>query len=148
MNSMTGFRIGCGNIFARLYDKGLEIKTKSKKFWMFDLWKLESIPEGFKAIQGSQLQLIRQVYGLMTSLTALQQEHAGQGLDEMADFSDCLASLFENFRLLEDKENFSDKVFQKRTKFNRTKQQQTLVNKLRDGFDEFLERRKGWAHAS
>jgi hypothetical protein len=59
-----------------------------------------------------------------------------------------LPHFFENFRLLEDKENYYDKVFQKRTKFNRTKQQQILVNKLRVEFDEFLERRKGWANAS
>jgi hypothetical protein len=35
---MTGLGIGRGKISARLYDKPLEIRQKSKKFWMFDKW--------------------------------------------------------------------------------------------------------------
>ena len=48
---LTGIGIGNGNISARLYDKALEIETKSKKFWMFDIWGLTEIPEGHKAIR-------------------------------------------------------------------------------------------------
>jgi hypothetical protein len=39
-STMTGISIGKGNIAARLYDKMLEIKQKSKKFWMFDVWDI------------------------------------------------------------------------------------------------------------
>jgi len=51
--ALTGFRIGSGAISARLYDKAKEIDQKSKKDWdwMFDIWGLTEIPEGFKAIR-------------------------------------------------------------------------------------------------
>ena len=35
---MKGISIGKGNISARLYDKPLEIKQQSKKYWMYDVW--------------------------------------------------------------------------------------------------------------
>ena len=43
---LTGISIGKGKLSARLYDKPLEIRQKSKKFWMFDIWGLENVPEG------------------------------------------------------------------------------------------------------
>ena len=33
---------------ARLYDKALEIRTQSKKYWMYEIWKVPVIPEGAK----------------------------------------------------------------------------------------------------
>ena len=49
--ALTGFQFGKGDMAARLYDKVLEIQSKSKKFWFYDLWKLDAIPEGFKVIR-------------------------------------------------------------------------------------------------
>ncbi len=48
---LTGFSIGRGAISARLYDKPLEIAEKSRKFWMFDIWGLDSVPEDCKVIR-------------------------------------------------------------------------------------------------
>lgn len=36
---------GKGDMMARLYDKVLEIKQKSKKMWMFDIWGMKQIPQ-------------------------------------------------------------------------------------------------------
>jgi hypothetical protein len=44
-DQMKGITIGQGNMMVRMYDKGLEIKQKSKKFWMFDIWGIAEIPE-------------------------------------------------------------------------------------------------------
>lgn len=50
--AMTGISIGKGIIGARLYDKALEIRKKSKKYWMFDIWDIdEDIPETLKVIR-------------------------------------------------------------------------------------------------
>lgn len=49
---MTGISIGKGTIAARLYDKPLEIKQKSKKIWMYDIWGIEEdIPKNLKIIR-------------------------------------------------------------------------------------------------
>lgn len=50
-NALTGISIGKGKIAARLYDKPLEIKQKSKKFWMYDVWGIQSVPEGYRIIR-------------------------------------------------------------------------------------------------
>ncbi len=51
-SKMTGISIGKGDIAARLYDKPLEIRQKSKKFWMYDIWRIEEeIPEDLKIIR-------------------------------------------------------------------------------------------------
>lgn len=42
----SGMSFGRGEIMARLYDKGLEIRDHSKKFWMFDVWEIIEIPTG------------------------------------------------------------------------------------------------------
>jgi hypothetical protein len=42
---LSGFTIGSGKISARLYDKPREINVKSKKYWMFDIWGIESVEE-------------------------------------------------------------------------------------------------------
>lgn len=48
----SGMTIGQGGPFsARLYDKDREIRQKSKKFWMFDIWQLESVPEECRAVR-------------------------------------------------------------------------------------------------
>jgi hypothetical protein len=59
-SEMTGLGIGRGKISARLYDKPLEIRKKSKKFWMFDIWKLDEVPDGKKIIR-VEFQLRREV---------------------------------------------------------------------------------------
>jgi len=47
----TGLKFGAGSILARLYDKPLEIETKSKKFWMYDIWQLKEVPPGHRIIR-------------------------------------------------------------------------------------------------
>jgi hypothetical protein len=49
---MSGFTIGQGGVFsARIYDKEREIRCKSKKFWMFDVWQVKEIPKRCHAIR-------------------------------------------------------------------------------------------------
>jgi hypothetical protein len=59
-DKLTGISIGKGDISARLYDKELEIKQKSKKFWMFDVWGIQTIPENKIAIR-VEFQIRREV---------------------------------------------------------------------------------------
>jgi len=59
-NRLTGIRIGKGVISARLYDKPLEIQQQSKKYWMFDIWGINEIPENKKIIR-IEFQLRREV---------------------------------------------------------------------------------------
>jgi hypothetical protein len=56
---LTGLTIGRGSLTARLYDKPLEIRQKSKKEWMFDVWGFEGVPEGMNIIR-VEYQLRRQ----------------------------------------------------------------------------------------
>ncbi len=42
---LTGFSIGRGAVSARLYDKPREIMDKSKKFWMYDVWGVDTVSE-------------------------------------------------------------------------------------------------------
>jgi hypothetical protein len=42
-NTLSVFRWGGNQFKGRLYDKPLEIKQKSKKFWMYDIWNLEEV---------------------------------------------------------------------------------------------------------
>lgn len=48
---LTGIEIGRGIISARLYDKPLEIRQKSKKYWMYDIWGSNEVPKGKKLIR-------------------------------------------------------------------------------------------------
>lgn len=48
---MTGLSIGRGKLCARLYDKPLEIRQQSKKFWMYDIWGIEEVPKDRKIIR-------------------------------------------------------------------------------------------------
>jgi hypothetical protein len=50
-STLTGISIGKGKIAARLYDKPLEITQKSKKFWMYDIWGIDSTPEDLRIIR-------------------------------------------------------------------------------------------------
>jgi len=50
-NDMTGISIGKSKVSARLYDKPFEIGLKSKKFWMFDVWGIEGVPQDIKIIR-------------------------------------------------------------------------------------------------
>jgi len=56
---MTGVSIGKGAIRARLYDKALEIATSGKS-WMYDVWGLEGVPDGWRVIR-TEFQLRREV---------------------------------------------------------------------------------------
>lgn len=48
---LSGFSIGKGAISARLYDKPREIRVKSKKFWMYDIWGIESVADDQRIIR-------------------------------------------------------------------------------------------------
>ncbi len=56
---LTGLGIGKGKISARLYDKPLEIRQKSKKLWMYDIWGITEVPKGWKMIR-TEFQLRRE----------------------------------------------------------------------------------------
>jgi hypothetical protein len=79
-NKMTGISIGKGKISARLYDKPLEIKQQSKKFWMYDVWGIESVPKDKKIIR-TEFQLRREA---ITSL----------GIDDVWDLLKTQANLW------------------------------------------------------
>jgi hypothetical protein len=48
---LTGISIGKGKMSARIYDKLLEIKQQSRKFWMFDIWGIDKVPEARRIIR-------------------------------------------------------------------------------------------------
>lgn len=48
---LSGFSIGRGDVSARLYDKPLEIKAKSNKVWMCDVWGIESVHDDHRIIR-------------------------------------------------------------------------------------------------
>jgi hypothetical protein len=50
-HELTGISIGRDKVSARIYDKFLEIRQKSKKFWMFDIWGIARLPKGKKIIR-------------------------------------------------------------------------------------------------
>lgn len=56
---LKGMSIGKGDIIARLYDKELEIREKSKKYWMFEIWGLEEIPQ-YKIMMRVEFQIRRE----------------------------------------------------------------------------------------
>ena len=57
---LTGIRIGKDIISARLYDKPLEIKQQSRKYWMYDIWGIIEVPDGEKIIR-IEFQLRREI---------------------------------------------------------------------------------------
>jgi len=57
---LTGLSIGRGKISARLYDKPFEIRQQSKKFWMYDIWGIDDVPDGHKIIR-TEFQLRREL---------------------------------------------------------------------------------------
>jgi hypothetical protein len=207
---LDGFKVGNGDLVARLYDKQQEIKIKSRKYWMYDIWEFQAIPQGwtvirvefqlmrqaikdlgldtpddlfclsvnlwayctqewlklqdrpgthhtqrktlqwwsvvqggynqvqgayplvrYKAIKSKQEHLIRQAYGLMTSLTALQQEQAGADIAELADFNDCLSAIFESLDFLGGERDFGIRVFEKRAKNSREYEKNAHIQELR-----------------
>lgn len=79
-DDLTGISIGRGKISARIYDKFLEIKQKSKKFWMFDVWGIDEVPKGKKIIR-IEFQLRRE---------ALKQ----MGLDTFDDFFESIENVW------------------------------------------------------
>jgi hypothetical protein len=56
---LSGFSIGKGKICARLYDKPMEIKAKSNKVWMYDIWGIESVDDQHRIIR-TEFQLRRE----------------------------------------------------------------------------------------
>tara|TARA_R110002073_G_scaffold1839_3_gene13234 strand:- start:15201 stop:16325 length:1125 start_codon:yes stop_codon:yes gene_type:complete len=48
---LSGFSIGSGKVHARIYDKPMEIRSKSKKSWMFDIWRLPEVPEKHRVVR-------------------------------------------------------------------------------------------------
>jgi len=48
---LTGIQVGKGAILARLYDKPIEIRDRSGKIWMYDIWGIESVPDGHRIIR-------------------------------------------------------------------------------------------------
>jgi hypothetical protein len=72
---LTGISIGKDIISARLYDKALEIEQKSKKYWMFDIWGINEVPQGKKIIR-IEFQMRREVLkelGLKTTEDLFQK---------------------------------------------------------------------------
>jgi hypothetical protein len=57
---LTGVSIGKGSISARIYDKFLEIRQKSKKFWMCNVWGVDKVPKGKKILR-IEFQLRREI---------------------------------------------------------------------------------------
>jgi hypothetical protein len=59
---IEGLAIGRGKISCRLYNKGLEIKTQSKKFWMYAVWGIavDDVPKHMRIIR-IEFQLRREV---------------------------------------------------------------------------------------
>ena len=47
----SGLSIGKGMISARFYDKPLEIRHRSNKVWMYDVWGLDSVPDECRIIR-------------------------------------------------------------------------------------------------
>jgi len=219
LGKFTGFGVGKGKLSARLYDKALEIETKSKKFWLYDIWGLSEVPEGYKAIrveyqlrresitelglstpddlmqfganawtyctqewlkfqdrpgthhtqrttfgwwqqvqggyEGAQgahplirakalradkKQIMQQAFGLLSSLTAIQQEELHAEIGEEASLNDCLMAIFNGSELLDSRNrNFGEKVAMKRVKYSRTKQkaEQIAIDRLSLGFPNY-----------
>jgi hypothetical protein len=50
VGAFTGMQVGRGDIVTRVYDKGRECR-KSGKDWFYDVWEIESIPDGLKIIR-------------------------------------------------------------------------------------------------
>jgi len=50
-DKLEGFQIGKGTFLARIYDKPLEIAEVSKKYWFYDIWKLEKVPDDQRIIR-------------------------------------------------------------------------------------------------
>lgn len=48
---LSGFSIGKGAVSARLYDKAREIREKSGKEWMHDVWNLPAVPHGHRVVR-------------------------------------------------------------------------------------------------
>lgn len=57
---LTGISIGKGKLSARLYDKPKEIVQKSKKYWMYQVWDIDKVPENIKIIR-VEFQLRREI---------------------------------------------------------------------------------------
>jgi hypothetical protein len=81
---VTGLIFGKGGkIVGRMYDKPLEIIQKSKKFWMYDIWEVDSVPDGYKIIR-IESQFRRE------SIKQL-------GLESITNFFECIDNLWAYF---------------------------------------------------
>jgi hypothetical protein len=68
-DNLTGFAVGAGELRARLYDKPAEIRAKSQKQWMFDVWGLQGVPAGRRIVR-VEFQLRRDALRELGVLTA------------------------------------------------------------------------------
>jgi len=57
---LTGVQIGRGDILARIYDKAAEMIKRPQKSWMYDIWNIDCVHEGFRAIR-VEFQIRREV---------------------------------------------------------------------------------------
>lgn len=73
---LSGFSLGSEQVMGRIYDKDLEIRTKSRKIWMYDIWGVKPKPPGCRVIR-VEFQLRRE---------ALKQLKCGS-------WSECLTAL-------------------------------------------------------
>lgn len=80
-----GLQFGKGIIVARLYDKPMEIAEKSRKFWMYDVWGLDGVPEGSRIIR-TEFQVARE---------ALKQ----LGVRELYELEDELPAIWKNLTM-------------------------------------------------
>jgi len=68
---IESLNVGTEKIKARLYNKPLEISEKSKKEWMYDVWKIKEVPEGQKVIR-VEFQVRREVIKELTKGTSIE----------------------------------------------------------------------------
>ena len=82
-NVFSGFSIGQKKLVGRLYDKPLEIRQRSQKLWMYDVWGLDSVPEGYRIVR-VEGQFRREVIKEL-------------GIDSASDLFRCLDNLWAYF---------------------------------------------------
>lgn len=78
---LNAIYVGKKKIKARLYDKPLEIKQSSKKSWMYDIWGLKKVPEGYRIIR-VEFEILREVIKEL-------------GIENIKDLFDHLESLWK-----------------------------------------------------
>jgi len=57
---LTGIQIGKGEILGRIYDKAAEMIKRPHKAWMYDIWNIDCVHEGYRAVR-VEFQIRREV---------------------------------------------------------------------------------------